>query len=118
MYNIFEERLGKKMAIELCPHCKLNYVKPGMKYCRVCMNDFKDIDNKREVCPMCGENPLEENEDLCTECLKKRIDMSGYTIEDGNLKEESESSDDEFEGMRVMDLDEEKADDTKDDFGG
>lgn len=104
------------MAIELCPRCQLNYVKPGMKYCKICMNDFKDIDNKREVCPICAENPLEENEDLCAECLERRIEMSGYTIEDGNVQEDTESGDDEYDGMRVMDLDEEAPDDMKDDF--
>jgi len=82
------------------------------------MNDFKDIENKREVCPMCGENPLEENEDLCAACLGKRIEMSGYTIEDGNLKEESESSDDEYDGMRVVDLEDEAPEDVKEDFDG
>ncbi|MEX1377051.1 MAG: hypothetical protein AB1Z23_06175 [Eubacteriales bacterium] len=94
------------MAIELCPRCNLNYVKPGMKYCKICMNDFKDIEeDDGEVCPMCGENILEDGEDLCADCLEKRIEMSGYTIEDENVSEE-ESSDEDMDGMRLVDLEE------------
>jgi|GEM_PF-3872617 len=104
------------MAIELCPHCKLNYVKPGMKYCRVCTNDFKDIEQDGEVCPMCGENVLEIGEDLCSVCLEKRIEMSGYTIEDENVNEESDNESGEMDGMRLVDLDDDTPDDVKEDF--
>ena len=94
------------MAIELCPRCKLNYVKPGMKYCKICMNDFKDIEeDDGEVCPMCGENILEDGEDLCADCLEKRIEMSGYTIEDENVSDE-ETNDEDMDGMRLVDLEE------------
>lgn len=113
MYNIFG---GKLMAIELCPHCKLNYVRPGMKYCKVCTNDFKDIENDGEVCPMCGKNSLETGEDLCAKCLEKRIEASGYTIEDGNVTEESGSESDELDGMRLVDLNDDAPDDVKEDF--
>ncbi len=104
------------MAIELCPRCKLNYVKPGMKYCKVCMNNFKDIEDDGEVCPVCGENILEEGEDICASCLEDRIEMSGYTADDEESNEESESEDEEFDGMRLVDLDDSAPDDVKEDF--
>ena len=104
------------MAIELCPRCKLNYVKPGMKYCKVCMNNFKDIEDDGEVCPVCGENILEEGEDICASCMEDRIEMSGYTADDDESNEESESEDEEFDGMRLVDLDDSAPDDVKEDF--
>jgi len=105
------------MAIELCPRCKLNYVKPGMKYCKVCMNNFKDIEDDGEVCPVCGENILDEGEDICTSCLEDRIEMSGYAVDDEEAAtEEDESDDDEFDGMRLVDLDDSAPDDVKEDF--
>ncbi len=107
------------MAIELCPRCKLNYVKPGMKYCKVCMRDFEDIESDGEVCPMCGENLLDEGEDLCAECLDKRMEMSKFTIEDDDIAEvtESDDEDDEMDGMRLVDLDdEETSEEVKEDF--
>ena len=104
------------MAIEICPNCKLNYVKPGMKYCKVCMKDFEDIENEGEVCPMCGEKTLAEGEDLCASCLGKRIEMSGYTLEDGNVTEDRDSDGDDMDGMRMVDLDEDAPDDKKEDF--
>ena len=104
------------MAFELCPRCNLNYIKPGMKYCKVCLKDFDDIENDREICPMCGENPLEDGEDLCEACLESQIEMSGYTIEDDNVTDEQDSDDEEMEGMRLVDLENDAPDEIKDSF--
>jgi len=104
------------MAFELCPRCKLNYVKPGMKYCKICMNEFKDIEDDGEVCPVCGENVLDDGEDICSSCLEHRMEMSGYSIEEESPEEEADSDSDEFDGMRLVDIDDDAPEDVKEDF--
>lgn len=107
------------MGIKLCPHCKLNYVKPGNTYCKVCMDEFKDIDDIEDtsvVCPVCAVNIILDGSDICEDCLEKRIKMSGYIMEDGNVSDAAESDGDDLDGMRLVDLENDAPDDVKEEF--
>lgn len=106
-----------KMAIERCPRCDLNYVKLGMKYCKVCLKEINEkeiVEASNEVCPICGINRIYQNEDLCQACLNERLKISGFVIEDENVKEDEDS--DDFEGMRLLDLNDDMPNDVKEDF--
>lgn len=107
------------MAVQLCPRCNLNYVKPVMTYCKICTKELKkeaDDEVAIEICLVCGVNTIEHDQDICKACLKARVNMSGYVIEDENVSEDVESSSDELDGMRLVDLENDAPDDIKEDF--
>lgn len=100
------------MALEKCPRCELNYVKPGEKYCTICMRDMKgvwDASNHLEICPICGENPVLPGMELCTRCIQ---DHRSLALEKPDAEEpESFLGDDTIVAMDelVPDLDDHDA---------
>lgn len=62
------------MGLKKCPHCELNYVREGEKYCDVCKRYMKgeaDADEAAALCVECGERPAVRGNDLCAICLRE-----------------------------------------------
>ena len=60
----------------------LNYINEETEqYCKVCLVDMGkiqgqpelDLDDEYKLCPECGENYLEEGEELCYACRKEHM---------------------------------------------
>ena len=60
-----------------CPRCMLNYINEETEqYCKVCLVDMGkiqgqpelDLEEEYKLCPECGENYLEEGEEICYAC--------------------------------------------------
>lgn len=94
------------MAIQRCPRCDLNYVKPGMEYCKVCAKEIQaqSSDESEDMCPVCGTNPIDSNQELCASCLNERVKMSGYRV-DLDDENSDDTVEEDMDGMRVMELD-------------
>jgi len=71
-----------------CPRCQLNYINEETEqYCKVCLVDMGkiqgqpelDLDDEEEykLCPECGENYLEEGEDICFTCRMEKLKQEG-----------------------------------------
>ncbi|MBQ7277667.1 MAG: hypothetical protein IJR17_00480 [Clostridia bacterium] len=66
------------MALQKCPKCELNYLRPGETLCHVCQQSTKRQPKTRPeeqeliMCSNCGEAPAVKGSDLCEECLQER----------------------------------------------
>lgn len=65
-----------------CPRCNLNYINEETEqYCKVCLVDMGKIQGQPELeleeeytlCPECGENYLEDGEEICYACRIERM---------------------------------------------
>jgi len=69
-----------------CPRCELNYIdKTKQTYCDVCLAELKlgpslkfaDLDEEEdmeamELCPVCKQNYMKYNEEMCEDCKKEK----------------------------------------------
>ncbi len=92
------------VILEKCPRCDLNYIKPGEKYCKVCMREIKGnkLEEEVELCSVCNENQALPGKDACFFCLKEiEKNPSSREDEDGDDKEEGNSL--EIDSVSSMD---------------
>ena len=82
-----------------CPRCQLNYINEDTEqYCKVCLVDMGkiqgqpefDLDEDYRLCPDCGENYLEEGEDICYACRMERMKRDGKAEESVDSYEDAE----------------------------
>jgi len=100
-----------------CPRCQLNYINEETEqFCKVCLVDMGkiqggpelELDEEYKLCPECGENYLDEGEEICFACRNERIKRGEGKNEDSvDSYEEGEdmlpdSVDDSLESMAEM----------------
>lgn len=106
-----------------CPRCQLNYINEETEqFCKVCLVDMGKIQGQPELeledeyklCPECGENFLEEGEEICYSCRLERMKRGEDKAEDDSFEDPDDllpdTMDDSLEAMAEMESEsEEKA---------
>jgi hypothetical protein len=117
-----------------CPRCELNYIdKTKQTYCDVCLAELKlgpslkfaDLEDDEdlealELCPICKQNYIKYNEDMCEDCKKEKL----FEKDDTNLEDdegwkeyvdESEPVTDDDDTLSLSQLEEEEESEFYDD---
>jgi len=94
------------MKLQKCPKCDLNYVKPGEQYCSICIKTLKGLasDGKDviELCPSCGRRHVPRGQEICNVCLQEHKRLYGYIV-DEDIETEEDVSQDDMEGLQLLD---------------
>jgi hypothetical protein len=100
-------------ALVKCPRCELNYVRPGEKYCLVCLRELKGLDDRHEhveLCPVCGERPVAPGEELCAQCMREQKSLEVQVDDhfDGPTEELLSEVDDldDLEELEIVEVEE------------
>ena len=113
--------MGKKYI--KCPRCELNYIVEGEdEYCHVCKSEMKhhvesdddellDLEDM-ELCPVCGQNYIKEDQTMCAECRGRSKGDSSDSLSDSDEKDwkSNDDSDDDSIISASSDIDREDDD--------
>ena len=108
-----------------CPRCMLNYINEETEqYCKVCLVDMGkiqgqpelDLEEEYKLCPECGENYLEEGEEICYACRLERMkheEKDEDSIESFDDSEDvlPDTVDDSLDAIAEMENEEEEKED-------
>lgn len=61
------------MKLIKCPRCELNYIQETEKFCKVCLREMKGEQkhDDMELCSVCNAAPALPGRDVCLSCLKE-----------------------------------------------
>lgn len=107
-----------------CPRCMLNYINEETEqYCKVCLVDMGkiqgqpelDLEEEYRLCPECGENYLEEGEEICYACRLEHLKHEEKNDDSLDTFDESDDvlpdADDSLEAIAEMENEEEEKED-------
>lgn len=85
------------MPLKKCPHCELNYLRPGEVICHVCAAEMKRrvpvTSEEPLLCSECGEEPAVPGQELCESCLAEQkrqadLELAADKLHEAELLEE------------------------------
>ena len=95
------------MGLKKCPHCELNYIQEGEKYCNICrraLKGEKDHEEYAGICLECGESAAVKGSELCAACLRERLRQTKHEILREKERVEDLMLDDRLDDMEEIEV--------------